>query len=547
LNRQLILSFSGYIKISIQKQQLFLYSRPNQSIAHDIKSTGLTRKQVTLAILILLTVSTIFHFLGIYTEVEIHPAILAVTRWIPWLFIIILSIQRRTLTGFLIVFTIISLELHLAHLSFAGLTVPGLIKNISRWIPEILLVIYAVRKKSLTTWILVSMVVGTEIGLLFPEFSQNLNVLSKLFLRLIKTIIAPILFATLVVGIAGHSNLKQVGRMGWKSILYFEIVTTIALIIGIIAINITEAGTGIVLPPGFTEELPESKPQTWQDHIVNVFPENIVKGIYHGDVLPIVVFSIIFGISLAMLPAAKKNPMLSFSESLAETMFKFTNIIMHFAPFGVGAAIAVTVGHLGIDILTSLLKLLFTLYGALLAFLGLVLLPVALMLKIPVRKFVDAISEPVSIAFATTSSESALPKAMENMEKLGVPRKIVAFVLPTGYSFNLDGSTLYLALASVFVAQAANIQLTVFDQVMMVFTLMLTSKGVAGVPRATLVILLGMAGTFKLPLWPIMAILGIDELMDMARTSVNVIGNCLATVVIAKWEGEFQEAEAPEF
>jgi proton glutamate symport protein len=387
------------------------------------------------------------------------------------------------------------------------------------------------------------MIVGIEIGLNFPHFAQNLSVLSKIFLRLIKTIIAPILFATLVVGIAGHSNLKQVGRMGWKSILYFEVVTTLALVIGILAINITKAGEGIVLPEGFNQELPEAKAQNWQDVILHVFPENFVKSIYHGDVLPIVVFSVIFGISLALLSEEKKRPILSFTESLAETMFKFTNIIMHFAPFGVGAAIAVTVGHLGIDILTSLLKLLFTLYGALLLFLFGVLLPVALLVGVPIKKFIRAISEPVSIAFATTSSESALPKAMENMEKLGVPRKIVSFVLPTGYTFNLDGSTLYLALASVFVAQAANIDLSVGDQVLMVFTLMLTSKGVAGVPRATLVILLGTAASFGLPLWPIMAILGIDELMDMARTSVNVIGNCLATIIIAKWEKEYKEPE----
>lgn len=387
------------------------------------------------------------------------------------------------------------------------------------------------------------MIIGVEIGINFPVFAQNLQVFSKVFLRLIKTIIAPILFSTLVVGIAGHSNLKQVGRMGWKSMLYFEIVTTLALIIGIVAINITQAGRGITLPTGFNQELPEAREQTWQDHIVNVFPENIVKAIYHGDVLPVVVFSVLFGIALALLPEDKKRPMLSFTESLAETMFKFTKIIMYFAPVGVGAAIAVTVGHLGIDILTSLVKLLFTLYAALLIFILGVLFPVALIVKVPIRKFIKAVSEPVSIAFATTSSESALPKAMENMEKLGVPRKIVSFVLPTGYSFNLDGSTLYLALASVFVAQAAGIKLSFGEQALMVFTLMLTSKGVAGVPRATLVILLGMAASFKLPLWPIMAILGIDELMDMARTSVNVIGNCLATVVVAKWEGEYHEPE----
>jgi proton glutamate symport protein len=385
------------------------------------------------------------------------------------------------------------------------------------------------------------MIIGTEVGLNFPVFAQNLAVLSKIFLRLIKTIIAPILFATLVMGIAGHSNLKQVGRMGWKSILYFEVVTTMALVIGIVAINLTKAGKGIVLPEGFKQELPEAKAQTWDEVVLHIFPENFVKSIYHGDVLPIVVFSVIFGIALALLSEQKKKPVLDFTESLAETMFKFTNIIMHFAPFGVGAAIAVTVGHLGIDILMSLLKLLFTLYGALLVFLFGVLLPIAFFVGVPIKKFIRAISEPVSIAFATTSSESALPKALENMEKVGVPRKIVSFVLPTGYTFNLDGSTLYLSLASVFVAQAAGIDLSIGQQALMVFTLMLTSKGVAGVPRATLVILLATAASFGLPLWPIMAILGIDELMDMARTSVNVIGNCLATIVVAKWEGEYVE------
>ncbi len=443
-----------------------------------------------------------------------------------------------------IIFALLSIAtvLHFIHY-YTDAEVPHLALVASRWITWVFVILFAFNKKSLTTWILVSMIVGTEIGLNFPLFAQNLSVLSKIFLRLIKTIIAPILFATLVVGIAGHSNLKQVGRMGWKSILYFEVVTTLALLIGILAINITKAGEGIVLPEGFNQELPEAKAQGWQDVVLHVFPENFVKSIYHGDVLPIVIFSVIFGISLALLSEQKKKPILDFTESLAETMFKFTNIIMHFAPFGVGAAIAVTVGHLGIDILTSLLKLLFTLYGALLVFLFGVLLPVALLVKVPIRKFFRAISEPVSIAFATTSSESALPKAMENMEKLGVPRKIVSFVLPTGYTFNLDGSTLYLSLASVFVAQAANIDLSIGDQILMVFTLMLTSKGVAGVPRATLVILLGTAASFGLPLWPIMAILGIDELMDMARTSVNVIGNCLATIIIAKWEGEYKEPE----
>jgi proton glutamate symport protein len=447
--------------------------------------------------------------------------------------------QKRIIQTILVLLSIAAI-LHSLHY-YTILHLPAMALIGIRWITWVFVIFYAINKKSLTTWILVSMIIGIEIGLNFPDFAQNLSVLSKIFLRLIKTIIAPILFATLVVGIAGHSNLKQVGRMGWKSILYFEVVTTLALVIGIIAINITKAGKGIILPEGFNQELPEAKAQGWQDVVLHVFPENFIKSIYHGDVLPIVLFSVTFGISLALLSERKKKPILEFTESLAETMFKFTNIIMHFAPFGVGAAIAVTVGHLGIDILTSLLKLLFTLYGALLLFLFGVLLPIALAVKVPIRKFIRAISEPVSIAFATTSSESALPKAMENMEKVGVPRKIVSFVLPTGYTFNLDGSTLYLSLASVFVAQAANIDLSIGDQILMVFTLMLTSKGVAGVPRATLVILLGTAASFGLPLWPIMAILGIDELMDMARTSVNVIGNCLATIIIAKWEKEYVE------
>lgn len=426
-------------------------------------------------------------------------------------------------------------------------SISPLFLKVLRWVFIASIVLYAFYKRSLTTWILASMVIGIEIGLDFPLFAQNLKVLSLVFLRMVKTIIAPILFSTLVVGIAGHSDLKQVGRMGWKSILYFEVVTTLALIIGLIAINISQAGVGIHIPPGFHEDLPTPLPQTWQEVILHIFPENIIKSMYNGDVLPIVVFSVIFGIGLAMVKEEKRKPMLHFSESLAETMFKFTNIIMHFAPFGVGAAIAVTVGHLGLDILAALVKLLLTLYASLLVFLGVVLFSIAYFFKIPVRQFIKAVSEPVSIAFATTSSESALPIAMENMEKFGVPRKIVSFVLPTGYTFNLDGTTLYLSLASVFVAQAAGIHMPFGTQLFMGLTLMLTSKGVAGVPRASLIILLGTVSSFGLPVWPVMAILGIDELMDMARTSVNVIGNTLASCVIARWEGEFDHAKALAF
>jgi len=413
-----------------------------------------------------------------------------------------------------------------------------------RWVAIAILVAYAAVRRSLTTWILTSMVLGAEIGHDFPAFAVNLRVLSLVFLRMIKTIIGPLLFGTLVVGIAGHTDLKKVGRMGVKALVYFEVVTTIALFIGLAAINLSRAGVGVKLPPSVHKEELAAVKQTPTDIILHVFPENIAKSVADGQVLQIVVFSILFGIALGLLREERRRPMLEFAESLSETMFKFTNIVMLFAPVGVGAAIAYTVGHMGLGVLYNLFQLLATLYAALIVFLLVVLLPVALLAKVPIRRFVKAIAEPVSIAFATTSSEAALPRAMEAMEALGVPRQIVAFVIPTGYSFNLDGTTLYLSLASVFVAQAAGIEMSLGQQLLMVFTLMLTSKGVAGVPRASLVILLGTAASFNLPVEPIFIILGIDELMDMARTSVNVIGNCLATVVIARWEGEFG-TEAP--
>ncbi|BBE20296.1 proton/glutamate symport protein [Aquipluma nitroreducens] len=411
---------------------------------------------------------------------------------------------------------------------------------ISRWCFLFGLVGYAIFKRSLTTWILISMIVGAEFGHDFKDIALNLNVISQIFLRLIKTIIAPLLFATIVVGIAGHSDLKQVGRMGWKSLLYFEIVSSIALVIGLISINISKAGIGVTVPQSMAHsELTNVPVLKGTDVILHVFPENIAKAIYEGQVLQVVIFSVLFGIAVAMLKDKFKRPMLVFTEALSETMFKFTSIIMYFAPFAVFAAISYSIGHMGLEIFVNLFKLLATLYVSLIVFLVGVLLPIALILKIPVRKFINAISEPVAIAFATTSSESALPVAMERMEEFGVPRKIVAFVMPTGYSFNLDGTTLYLSLATIFVAQISGIHLSFDKQLLIVFTLMLTSKGVAGVPRASLVILLATASSFELPIWPIYIILGIDELMDMARTSVNVIGNCLATVVVAKWENEF--------
>jgi proton glutamate symport protein len=425
---------------------------------------------------------------------------------------------------------------------FSLLSVPAWLLVSSRWIAICGLIAYALLRKSLTTWILVSMVVGAEIGHDWPAVAVTLRVLSLIFLRLIKTIIAPLIFATLVVGIAGHHDLKQVGRMGIKALVYFEVVTTIALFIGLASINVTKAGVGMRLPPGTQVEDLAGARQSATDVILHVFPENVAKAIAEGQILQIVVFSILFGIALAMLSESKRRPMLILCESLSETMFRFTNVVMLFAPVGVGAAIAYTVGHMGLGIMVNLFKLLATLYVALILFLLLVLLPIALIARVPLRRFVVAVAEPVSIAFATTSSEAALPRAMEAMEAIGVPRHIVAFVMPTGYSFNLDGTSLYLSLAAVFVSQAAGIEMSFGQQLLMVFTLMLTSKGVAGVSRAALIILLGTVNSFGLPVEPVFILLGIDQLMDMARTSVNVVGNCLATVVIARWENEMEPA-----
>jgi proton glutamate symport protein len=326
--------------------------------------------------------------------------------------------------------------------------------------------------------------------------------------------------------------------------VYFYSATTLALFIGLAAINFSGAGKGIVLPENIAQEKLEGSKQTWQEMVLHIFPENIAKSISEGQVLQVVIFSIIFGISLAMLSDRIKRPMLEFSESLAETMFKFTNIVMYFAPIGVGGAIAYTVGKMGIGVLLNGIYLVLTLYGALLGFVFLVLIPIAFMARLNIRNLFKVVAEPFTLAFATASSESALPKALKNMELYGVPRKIVSFVMPLGYSFNLDGTTLYLSLASIFVAQACGVDLSIGQQLFIVFTLMITSKGVAGVPRASFVILLGTIATFShlgLKEWPLYIILGIDALMDMARTSVNVMGNCVASAIVARWEGELDD------
>jgi proton glutamate symport protein len=405
----------------------------------------------------------------------------------------------------------------------------------------------APRRFTLTQQIFAGLAIGILVGWLVSEYHQSWAIyfrpFSQLFLRLIKMVIAPLIFATLVAGIAGAGHFKVVGRMGLRAIIYFEAVTTIALFIGLVAVNVMRPGIGVNLPHGKSDIV--AAPQTWDQILLHVVPESVIDAMAKGDVLQIVVFSIIFAIALGMI-GEKGRPVVVWCEAVAETMFKFTNIVMHYAPIGVGCAIAYTVGHGGLRVLWNLAWLIATLYIALAVFVLAVLLPVAVMFGVPIRKFVKAVKEPAVIAFSTTSSEAALPRAMEVIERLGVPRRIVAFVLPLGYSFNLDGTTLYLSLASVFVAQAAGVHLSVGQQITMLLTLMLTSKGVAGVPRASLVILAGTLASYGLPLEGVTLILGVDELMDMARTMINVIGNCLATVVIAKWEGEFVEASDRE-
>lgn len=399
-------------------------------------------------------------------------------------------------------------------------------------------------KPGLTTQIFIGLVFGILLGWLAPEAGKAIKPAADVFLHLVKSIIAPLVFSTLVVGIAGHDNMKTVGRLGVKSLIYFEVVTTFALAIGLLVANVMQPGAGITLgaQAGEVANLAGKQPSVG-DIIVHTFPASVVDSMARGDVLQIVVFTVIFA---AAVSATKAEPILKFCHSLSEVMFKYTSYVMKFAPFGVAAAMAATVGEHGLTVLVSLGKLVGTLYLALVLFVLLVLFPIALLAKVPIKKFMGAVREPFILAFSTTSSEAALPKALIAMESIGVPRNIVSFVLPVGYTFNLDGTTLYLSLAATFVAQAAGVHMSLEQQIMMMLTLMLTSKGVAAVPRASLVILAGTLSSFNLPLSGVALILGVDTIMDMARTSINVLGNCLASVVLARWEGVFGKESADD-
>ncbi len=412
---------------------------------------------------------------------------------------------------------------------------------------------------SLTQQILLGLVVGVLLGWWMsgqaPEAKQGWNewlgVIRDIFLHLIKVMIAPLIFASVVQGFAGTGDMKKVGRIGWKALLYFEVVTTFALLVGLVVVNVVKPGAGVVLAANAAQSTAGlAKPLTLGEIITHMFPTSVMDAMARNDVLQVVIFAVLFAMAVIAAGEAGK-PVFTFFGSLTQVMFKFAGLIMKFAPFGVGAAIAVTIGAQGLGSLLTLAKLVLTLYGALVIFVVFVFGTVIWLAKVPLKPFIKAVREPFTLAFATANSEAALPKAFENMEKVGVPRGIVGFVLPAGYSFNLDGSTLHLAVASVFVAQAAEtttgIHFTVEQQITMMLVLMLTSKGVAAVPRASFVVLIAALESFKLPLAGAFLILGVDALLDMARTSVNVLGNCLASVVVARWEGEFDDKKAAAF
>jgi proton glutamate symport protein len=407
----------------------------------------------------------------------------------------------------------------------------------------------AARRHSLTAWIFLGMLAGIELGVDAPHAALPIRVLSDIFLRLIRVIVAPLIFGTLVTGIAGHADGKTVGRLGLKSLVYFEALTTVALFIGLIAIDISRAGVGLHLaapgpaaPTAISAPLPQPA-ISWQSFLLHIFPENIASAVAENQILQVTIFAILFGLALGRISEAKRAPMLRLCESLTETMFAFTNFVMLYAPIGVAAALAFAVAQSGLGVMLNLGKLALTLYIAIVVFALLAMLPAALLARLPIREFLRAVTEPATIAFATSTSEAALPRAMESMEAYGVPRGIVAFVIPTGYTFNLAGSALYLSIAAIFTAQAAGIHMTLSRQLAMVGVLMLTSKGVGGVARAALVVLLATASIFSLPTEPILVMLGVDAIMDMGRTVVNVVGNCLASAVVAKWEGEFRAAK----
>lgn len=408
------------------------------------------------------------------------------------------------------------------------------------------------KNSKLTLFIFLSLIAGVIFGWLCPEQASKMQPLADMFLRMVKMIIAPLIFATLVVGIAGHGDIKNLGKIGLKTIIYFEIITTFALILGLVMANVFKPGVDFNIDLSSVSMSVVEKMQTVKiDHsmthfLVDIIPTSIFDAMEEGNLLQIVVFAIFFALAICAV-GQKARPVLDFLQSICDIMFKFTEYVMFFAPLGVFGAIAATIGQNGIGILSSYAKLIVITYASLILFVIFVLLVACKLVKIPFRSLMYALKEPALLAFTTASSEAALPKAMEIMEKFGVPKNIVSFVMPTGYTFNLDGSTLYLALTALFCAQIAGIDLTISQQIAIMLTLMLTSKGIAGVPRVALVILTGTLASFNMPVVGVAILLGIDQILDMGRTTVNLIGNCVATAVVAKWEKAFDYEQMDEF
>jgi proton glutamate symport protein len=438
------------------------------------------------------------------------------------------------------VYVILPLALYAAGVALSWTHANGNIATSLRCVSLGLLSGFNLRRGSLLFWTFVAMLAGAELGIDAPHFAVQTRFLADIFLRLIRMIVAPLIFGGLVTGIAGHGELRGVGRVAVEALIFFEVITTLGLLIGAIAINLSHAGVGVALPAAGAAAAATAH-TGWQDVLLNVFPENIALAVAQNQVLQVAVFSVLFGIALALLPQPKRAPLVNVLQSLTDVMFRMTRIVMFMAPLAAGAALAYAIGAMGIATLLPLIKLVVTFYAALAAFIFLVLVPVILFSRIPLRRFVAAVAEPAAIGFATTTSEAALPLAMERMEEFGVPRWIVSFVIPTGYSFNMTGSSLYLSMGAIFAAQAAGIHLTVGEQIVMLATLVLTSKGVAGVPRAVFVILMGTAASFHIPTTAVLLLLGVDTIIDMGRASTNVVGNCLASAVVARWEGELQE------
>jgi len=447
------------------------------------------------------------------------------------------TLDRSNARRALLIAATVGLLIYAAGIGLAGFAAVGLALRI---VGLLVLLWVTGKRRTLTAWTFFAILAGAELGADAPQTAVHLHVLAEIFLRLVRVIVAPLILGTLTTGIAAHGQLKSLGRVAVKTLVYFEVITTLALLLGVAAIDLSRAGEGVVVPIAVTAQQVQAAPTHtgFEAFLLNVFPENLVSAIAENQILQVAVFSILFGVALALLAEEKRAPLLSVLESLTAAMFQFTKIIMYMAPLAAGAALSYTVGSMGIATLLPLAKLLATFYVAALALVVLVFVPVLLLMRISMRGFFQAVSEPAAIGFATSASQSALPLAMERMEEFGVPRWVVSFVIPSGYSFNMDGASLYLSIASIFAAQVAGIHLSLWQQGVMVLTLMLTSKGIAGVPRATLMILMATAGQFHLPSAPILMILGVDALIDMGRTALNVTGNCLAAAVVGKWEGQ---------